>query len=287
VLAHGTTTLECKTGYGLDTATELEMLDAILELAHGPVDLVPTFLGAHAIPEEYRGRAEAYTDLVVEEMLPAVKARFGVRVDQGQRPIFVDVFCDEGAFTLAQARRILTRAWDLGFGLKIHADEFANLGATELAAELGATSADHCMVTTREQMRKMSAANVTAVLLPGTTFGLGKADFADGRAFVEENVAVALGSDLNPGTCWCESMPFILALATRYERLTPAEAIVAATINAAAACGVESQVGSLEVGKQADLLITATGDYVDLAYRFGSNPIRTVVKRGQVVSFAE
>lgn len=285
VLAHGTTTLEIKSGYGLNTATELAMFEAILELAEGPVDLVPTFLGAHAVPAEYRGKADAYSDLVADEMLPILKDRFGTRAQtrHGEVRICVDVFCDEGAFTLAQARRILTRARELGFALKIHADEFANLGGTELAAELGALSADHCMVTTRAQMREMNAAGVVAVLLPGTTFGLGKLDFADGRAFVEENVPVALGSDLNPGTCWCESMPLILAMATRYAKLTPAEALVAATINAAAACGLADRVGSLEPGKAADLLIVETGDYRDLCYRFGRNPIRTVIKAGELV----
>ncbi len=152
-----------------------------------------------------------------------------------------------------------------------------------MAAELGAASADHLMVTRREEMREMARAGVSAVLLPGTTFGLGQTRFADGRAFVEEQVPVALGSDLNPGTCWCESMPFILALACRYERLTPAEAIVAATINSAASLKLADRVGSLEPGKQADVLIADVPDYRHLAYRFGANPAQTVVKRGRVV----
>jgi imidazolonepropionase len=192
------------------------------------------------------------------------------------------VFCDDGAFTLEHARRILTRAKELGFGLRVHADEFANLGGATLAAELGAASADHLVVTRRDEMRALARANVVAVLLPGTTFGLGQTNFADGRAFVEENVPVALGSDLNPGTCWCESMPFILALACRYEKLTPAEAIVAATINAAYSLGIAERVGSLEPGKLADVLIADVPDYAHLAYRFGANSIQTVIKRGQV-----
>ena len=177
----------------------------------------------------------------------------------------------------------MTRAKELGFGLRVHADEFANLGAASLAAELGAASADHLMVTRREEMRAMANANVIAVLLPGTTFGLGKTNFADGRAFVEENVPVALGSDINPGTCWCESMPFILTLACRYEKLTPAEAIAAATINAAVSLGIADQVGSLAPGKFADLLIANVPDYRHLAYRFGANPIEQVIKRGRRV----
>lgn len=295
MLAHGTTTAEAKTGYGLDVENELKMLRAInaLDASH-PLDLVPTFLGAHVIPEEYTGRADAYVDLVIQEMLPAVR-NWQSTVNNSQDvkshsplptthyPLSCDVFCDDGAFTLDQTRRILTRAKELGFRLRVHADEFANLGAAGLAAELGAASADHLMVTRREEMREMARANVTAVLLPGTTFGLGQSRFADGRAFVEENVPVALGSDINPGTCWCESMPFIIALACRYEGLTPAEAIVAATVNSAASLGIADRVGSLEPGKQADVLIAGVPDYRHLAYRFGANPIETVIKRGRVV----
>jgi len=290
MLAHGTTTAEVKTGYGLDTANELKMLDAVAALdAEHAIDLVPTFLGAHVVPEEFKGREEAYVDLVVGEMLPAVDERR--KTEDGKNPasvlrppsFFCDVFCDDGAFTLDQTRRILTRAKELGFGLRVHADEFANLGAASLAAELGAASADHLVVTRRDEMCAMAQANVVAVLLPGTTFGLGQSKFADGRAFIEEGVPVALGSDINPGTCWCESMPFILALACRYEKLTPAEAIVAATINAAASLGIADQVGSLAPGKLADILIADVPDYRHLAYRFGANPVGGVLKRGVVV----
>ncbi len=290
MLAHGTTTAEVKTGYGLDTVNELKMLDAIAALdAEHTMDLVPTFLGAHVVPEEFKGREDEYVELVVDEMLPEVaklkaksqksSSQFAIRNSQ----FFCDVFCDDGAFSLEQTRRILTRAKALGFGLRVHADEFANLGAASLAAELGAASADHLMVTRRDEMRAMAKANVVAVLLPGTTFGLGKTDFADGRAFIEENVPVVLGSDINPGTCWCESMPFIIALACRYEKLTPAEAIVAATINAAHSLGIADRVGSREPGKLADIIIADVPDYRHLAYRFGANPIETVIKRGRVV----
>ena len=294
MLAHGTTTAEAKSGYGLDVENEIKMLMAIAALdAEHSIDLIPTFLGAHVVPEEFKGREEEYVTLVVEEMLPSIQnskfqilnsnrvpgiSNFEFRISN----LFCDVFCDEGAFTLAQTRQILTRAKQLGFGLRVHADEFANLGAAALAAELGAASADHLMVTRRDEMRAMANANVVAVLLPGTTFGLGKTDFADGRALVEENVPVALGSDINPGTCWCESMPFIIALACRYEKLTPAEAIVAATINAAASLGIADRVGSLAPGKLADVLIADVPDYRHLAYRFGANMIETVIKRGRV-----
>ncbi len=288
MLAHGTTTAEAKTGYGLDTVAELKLLDAIAALdATHAIDLVPTFLGAHVVPEEFRGRADEYVNRVVGEMLPAIDARRRTKDERSsfvlRSPLFCDVFCDEGAFTLEQTRRILTRARELGFGLRVHADEFANLGAASLAAELGAASADHLMVTRRDEMRAMARANVVAVLLPGTTFGLGKTNFADGRAFVEENVPVALASDLNPGTAWCESMPFIIALACRYEKLTPAEAIVAATLNAAYSLGLAERVGSLVPGKLADVVIADVPDYRHLAYRFGANPIETVIKRGKIV----
>jgi imidazolonepropionase len=290
MLAFGTTTAEVKTGYGLDTASEIKMLAAIETLDREHVlDLVPTLLGAHVVPEEYKGREDAYVELVIQEMLPAFAQRMrqagrlkSAQTSAHRPPLYCDVFCDDGAFTLDQTRKILTRAKELGFGLRVHADEFANLGAAALAAELSAASADHLMVTRREEMRAMAAANVVAVLLPGTTFGLGKTEFADGRAFVEENVPVALGSDLNPGTCWCESMLFILALACRYEKLTPAEALAAATVNAAYALGIADRVGSLEPGYLADVLIADVPDYAQLAYRFGANPIQTVIKRGQV-----
>lgn len=288
MLAHGTTTVEVKTGYGLDIENEMKMLMAIAALdAEHPMDLVPTFLGAHVVPEEFKGRENAYVASVIDEMLPRVRDwRLEIVKSNFQSltsNLYSDVFCDDGAFTLEQTRKILTRAKELGFGLRVHADEFANLGAVMLAAELGAVSADHLMVTRRDEMRAMASANVVAVLLPGTTFGLGKTDFADGRAFVEENVPVALGSDINPGTCWCESMSFIIALACRYGKLTPAEAIVAATINAAYSLGVADRVGSLTSGKLADVLIADLPDYRHLAYRFGANPIETVIKRGKVV----
>jgi len=276
MLAHGTTTTEVKTGYGLNTEDELKMLAAIRRLdEEHPLGLVPTFLGAHAVPEEYKGRADEYVDLIIREMLPAICNL--------QSAIFCDVFCEAGAFTLAQSRRILEAARRLGLGLKIHADEFTALGGAALAAELGATSADHLAMTPEEDLRKLATAGVVAVLLPGTTFGLGQTHYADAQRMIELGVPVALGSDLNPGTCWCESMPFIIALACRYLRLTPAEAIVAATRNAAYASGVGERVGSLEVGKQADIIVLALPDYRHLAYRFGSNPVQTVVKAGRVV----
>lgn len=287
MILHGTTTAEVKTGYGLTTADEIRMLAAIsvLDAAHA-IDLVPTFLGAHAIPEEYADRAEDYVDLVVSEMLPQVLALAGEEADADveiRPPVFCDVFCDEGAFDLAQTRRILEAAKAAGLGLKVHADEFANLGAASLAAELGATSADHLVHTSAQDMAAMAKAGVIGVLLPGTSFGLGQHNFATARALIAAGVPIALGTDLNPGTCWCESMPFIMALACRYMGMSPAEALVASTINAAYAIGLGDEVGCLEPGKLADVVVHEVPDYRYLAYRFGTNPVCAVIKRGKVV----
>jgi imidazolonepropionase len=279
MLAHGVTTAESKTGYGLTAADELKLFAAMDLLgARQPVELIPTFLGAHATPAEYAGRTDAYTDLVSEAMLPAVAARFA-----GRRLPFCDVFCEEGAFDLAQSRRILTRAAGLGFPLKLHVDEFKALGGTRLAVELGAVSADHLVCTPAEEIARLAASQTIAVSLPGTPFGLGLRDYSPARALIDAGGALALASDLNPGTCYCESMPFSIALACRAMRLLPAEAIVAATLNAACAIGCGERLGSLEAGKQADILILDAPNYQQLAYRFGTNPVALVIKRGEIV----
>lgn len=289
LLTHGTTTAEVKTGYGLDLATELKMLDAIrlLDEEH-PMDLIPTFMGAHAVPAEYQGRTDAFVDLVVTEMLPAIAdLRYTVETPDGVYTVaaadFCDVFCEAGVFDLAQTRRILEAARELGLGLKLHADEFEPIGGATLAVELGAVSADHLVRTTDEQLAALAASDVIAVSLPGTPFGLGHHDYTRARRLIELGGALALASDLNPGTCWCESMQFIVALACRMLKLTPAEAINAATINAAHALNLGRYVGSLEVGKQADVLVLDVPDYRHLGYRFGTNLVETVVKRGQMV----
>jgi imidazolonepropionase len=280
MLAHGTTTAEVKTGYGLDTENELKMLEVIRRLdAEHPVDLVPTFLGAHAVPPEYQGRADEYVDLVVEEMLLATKLQIANRKSQ----IFCDVFCDEGAFTLEQSRRVLEAAQALGFGLKIHADEFRPLGGTRLAVELGAISADHLVCTPDDEIELLAGSDTIAVALPGTPFGLGHHEYTPARRIIDSGGALALATDLNPGTCWCESMPLITALACRFMKMTPAEAIVAATINAAHAVGLGHRVGSLEVGKKADILIVDIPDYRHLPYRFGVNLVDRVIKGGESV----
>jgi len=192
------------------------------------------------------------------------------------------VFCDQGAFDIVHTRRILVAAKRKGLALKVHADEFAHLGAVALAAALGAVSADHLLHTSHNELKAMAEEGIAGVLLPGTPFGLGHREYADARTMIEVGVPVALGTDLNPGTCYCESMPFIMALACRFMRMTPAEAVVASTVNAAYAIGRGADLGRLQPGFIADLLILDAEDYRDLAYRFGSNLVQTVIKRGEV-----
>jgi len=280
MLRYGTTSAEAKTGYGLETAAELRQLEAITALgAAQPVELTPTFLPAHAVPEEYRGDTEGYVRLLVDETLPAGAAWMRAR----GLTLFCDVFCEAGVFDLDQTRRILEAAAALGYRLKIHADEFAGLGGTRLAVELGATSADHLVSTPETDIAALGRGDTIAVGLPGTPFGLAHHDYTPAKAILEAGGALALATDCNPGTCWCESMQMVVALACRYMGLTQAQALVAATLNAAFAIGRGDQVGSLAPGYQADLIILDVADYRQLGYRFGTNLVRTVVKRGQVV----
>lgn len=282
MFTHGTTTAEAKTGYGLRTATELRLLQALLALnAEGPLELAFTFLGAHAIAPEYKGDPEGYTALLCGTMLPMLKEWWPQHAPDYTLP-FVDVFCETGAFDLAQSRRILETARHLGFPLKIHADEFDNLGGASLAAELGAVSADHLVATSAEDISALARSETVAVALPCTPFGLAEAHYTPARQILQAGGLLAIASDLNPGTAWCENMQFAMALACRYMKLTPAQAIAAATINAAAAIGRADRVGSLEQGKQADLLILSVPDYRHLGYRFGANLVQTVVKKGRV-----
>jgi imidazolonepropionase len=291
MFAHGTTTAEVKTGYGLETATELRQLEAIYQLdaestaAAALPALAATFLGAHAIPPEYT--PDAYTDLLCQKMLPAVKSWWQNRTATADlSPAaatlpFTDVFCETGAFSLAQSRRILETAHALGFPLKIHADEFDNLGGAALAAEFGAVSADHLVKTSPDDIAALAASETVAVALPCTPFGLAETAYTPAQAILQAGGLLALATDLNPGTAWCENMQFAIALACRYMKLTPAQAIAAATINAAAAIGRAGQVGSLEAGKQADMLILDVDDYRHLGYRFGGNLVKNVIRGGQ------
>jgi imidazolonepropionase len=287
MVAYGTTTVEAKSGYGLNVDDELKMLEAIRQLdATHPVDLVPTFLGAHAVPVEFKGRADEYVKVVISEMLPLAERELRENasgVSAPSVPFFCDVFCEEGVFSVGQSRRILERARELGFGLKVHVDEFKPLGGTRLAVELGAVSADHLVCTPVDEIEALAGSNTIAVSLPGTPFGLGHHEYTPARQIIEAGGALALATDLNPGTCYCESMQFIIALACRYMRLTPAEAIAAATLNAAYALGLGDRVGSLETGKKADILVLDIPNYRHLGYHFGVNLVERVIKSGQVL----
>ncbi len=291
MLAFGTTTAEIKTGYGLALEDERKMLDAIAVLdEQQPIDLAPTFLGAHAVPPEYRGRTDAYVDLIVEEMLPELAyLLYTVTPEDGpvyqRRAVaFCDVFCERGVFDVAQTRRILEAAQAHGLDLKLHVDEFEPMGGTTLAVELGAVSVDHLVRTGDDELKRLAASPTVGVVLPGTPFGLGSTHFAPARRLIDCGGAVALATDLNPGTTWCESMPMMMALATRFMHLSPAEALTAATLNAAHALRLGRRVGALAPGYQADFLILDAADYRDLAYRYGTNPVTAVYKRGKRVA---
>ena len=286
MFANGTTTAEAKTGYGLETGTELRMLQAILALdGGGPLELSPTFLGAHAIAPEYNGDSQGYTDLLCSEMMPFLHQWWVGQPSTTHQPLpFVDVFCEAGAFTLAQSRQILTTAIGLGFPLKLHADEFDNLGGTSLAVELGAVSADHLVKTSAVDIRALAGSDTVAVSLPGTPFGLAETEYTPARKIIDAGGILALATDCNPGTAWNESMQFVIALACRMMKLTPAQAIAATTINAAHAIRRADRIGSIEPGKQADLLILSVPDYRHLGYRFGTNLVQRIIKRGRVYS---
>lgn len=285
MLRLGTTTAEVKTGYGLDLESELRMLQAIalLDQDH-PVDLVPTFLGAHAVPPEYKDRPADYVDLVVRQMAPAAADWYAASHFVHDRvPFFCDVFCEAGVFDYEQSRRVLEAGTVLGMRPKIHADEFKNLGGVTLAVKLGAASADHLDATPQAEIELLARSFTVGVILPAVNFNLGSLHYAPARAMIDAGAALALATDINPGSAPCPSMPLVMAIACRYQRLLPAEAMIAATINAAHAVGLGNRVGSLEPGKQADLLLLETGDYRHLPYQFGGNLVARVIKKGKTV----
>ena len=284
MFATGTTTAEAKTGYGLQTATELRLLKALLALDdESPLDLAITFLGAHAIAPEFKDDPQGYTDLVCETMLPIVCQWWETHAPRLPLP-FVDVFCEDKAFNLEQSRQILTKACSLGFPVKIHADEFDNLGGASLAVELGAASADHLVKTSDVDIAALGKSDTVAVSLPCTPFGLAESEYTPAQKILDAGGILALATDCNPGTAWNESMQFAIALACRYMKLTPAQAIAASTINSAHAIRRADRIGSLEEGKQADLLVLSVPDYRHLGYRFGTNLVKQVIKRGRVYS---
>jgi imidazolonepropionase len=284
MFANGTTTAEAKTGYGLQTATELRLLKALISLDdESPLDLAITFLGAHAIPPEYKGNPQGYTDEVVNTMLPMLKEWWETHAPRLPLP-FVDVFCETKAFDLEQSRQVLTKARELGFPLKVHADEFDNLGGAALAVELGAASADHLVKTSDADIATLGKSDTVAVSLPCTPFGLAECEYTPARKLIEADAILALATDCNPGTTWNESMQFVIALACRAMKLTPAQAIAASTINSAHAIRRDDTIGSIEVGKQADMLILSVPDYRQVGYRYGTNLVKQVIKRGRVYS---
>jgi imidazolonepropionase len=274
--AHGTTTVEAKSGYGLDSASELKILELQRELrGTQPLDIVSTFLGAHVVPPEFRRHSDAYVDLLVRQMIPAV-AFEGLAQ-------FCDVYCDRGAFSVAQARRILTAGRACGLEPRLHAEQLARTGGARLAVELEAASADHLEKINRSDIRALAASDVVATLLPGCCFHFGFAHYAPARALIDAGAVVALATDFNPGTSPTLSMPMILSLACTQMRMTPAEAVAAATINAAYSLRRADRFGSIEVGKYADLAVFDLADYREIPYYFGVNHCWLTFKRGEVI----
>ncbi|MBW7904337.1 MAG: imidazolonepropionase [Phycisphaerae bacterium] len=276
MLASGVTTCECKSGYGLTPQDELKQLRAIRDLGGGqPIELIPTFLGAHALPAEFEGRADAFIDCISDETL--LKTIAGDRLAR-----FCDVFCDRGAFDVAQARRVLERGLRHGLRPKLHADELAQIGATRLAAELGAVSADHLEHVDDGGMAALAAAGTVAVVLPGTSFFLG-IPHADARRMIAAGLAVALATDCNPGSSMIESLPLIMNIACCQLRLLPGEALAACTANAAAAIGEAHRLGAIAPGFDADLVVLDVLGIAEWMYTPGRSRVRTVIKRGRVV----
>jgi imidazolonepropionase len=277
--AYGTTTIEAKSGYGLDVASELKILGLHRELSvEQPLDIVSTFLGAHAVPAEYRGKAggaEKYIALLLEKLIPEVAKE--------KLAEFCDVFCDRGAFTREQAKRILEQGKKYRMLPRLHAEQLTRTGATQLAVQLGAASCDHLEHVNRADMRALAKSKTVATLLPGCDFHLGLERYAPARQLIEAGAVVALATDYNPGTSPTVSMPMILSLACTQLRMTPAETITAATINGAYALRREKRIGSLEVGKQADLAVFDVADYREIPYYFGMNTCWATMKQGKVI----
>lgn len=276
MICQGTTTAEAKSGYGLTVEDEIKTLKAIKEInKHHPLDLVPTFLGPHAVPQEYQNDQEGFVRLVIEEMIP--------RVAELNLAEFCDVFCEQGVFSVEQSKRMLLTGKEHGMQIKIHADEIASIGGSELAAELEAVSADHLLVIPDRSIELMAKSGVIAVILPATTFYLKENHYAPARKMIEAGVAVALASDFNPGSCPCNDLHLVMTIGCLYLRMTPAEVINAVTINAAHSVNRAHSIGSLEIGKNADIVIFDAPSYQYLPYRFGSNLVDSVIKNGKVI----
>ena len=275
MLSFGVTTVECKSGYGLDRETEIKQLEVMARLNQiHYLDVVPTFLGAHAVPQEYNGKPDAFIDFMATEVLPLV-------ADQDLAE-FCDIFCEKSVFSVEQSRRLLTRAKELNLKLKLHADEIVQLGGAELAAELGAVSADHLLQASDRGIKDMAAAGVVATLLPATAFSL-KESYANGRKMMDSNCAVALATDFNPGSCFTESIPLLFALATLHMNFSTEEAISALTINGAAALSRADQIGSIDDGKKGDLIVLELRSYTNIPYHLGVSTVEKVIKQGNLV----
>lgn len=275
ILSFGVTTVEGKSGYGLDYDTEIKQLEVMTELDKShPLDIVKTYLGAHAVPKAYKGKEDAFIDEIIENVLPVVVER--------NLAEFCDIFCEKNVFSVEQSRRLLTKAKEMGMKLKLHADEIVQLGGAELAAELGAVSADHLLQASDKGIEDMAKAGVVATLLPCTAFSL-KEEYARGRYMIDHNCAVALATDMNPGSCFTESIPLVFALATLYMKMSIEEAITALTINGAAAVGRADQIGSIDVGKKGDVVILEFPSYKFIPYHIGVSTVEKVVKDGVLV----
>jgi imidazolonepropionase len=273
MLDHGTTTVEIKSGYGLDLENELKLLKVIKVLNEGhSIDIVPTFLGAHVVPEEYKTNPDQYVSLVID-MLSEVK----------EYAKYCDVFCDSGAFTVEQSKRILTEAKERGLGLKMHINEFKNIGGARLGADLGVVSADHLDLITDEEIDELVKTNVIGVLLPGVNFYLMNNNYAPHKSMLKKRLPIALATDFNPGTCPTENMQIIITIACLEMKMSPEQVLNASTINGAHAIGVANEVGSLEVGKIADISIFDIPNYNCIPYHFGVNNVEKVIKRGRLV----
>ncbi len=322
ILALGVTTCEVKTGYGLDAETELKMLAAIfaLDKIHA-VDLIPTFLPAHAVPPEYKGRENDYVELICNEMLPSARLLFSmdkfdfdkiesqiaeqIKLQEARgesagigaygipeseqlsvrqnNPFFIDVFCEKNAFDLEQSKRVLEAGKRFGMKIKAHVDEFTNLGLARWAIENGAVSIDHLDKTSDEEIKLLAGSETIGVVTPTVNFNFGSCEFADARRMIDTGCAIAVSTDYNPGSAPCPSQALAMAISCRYQKLLPSEAFNAATINAAFAVGLGEKTGSLEIGKQADVLILDTKDYRETAYEFGGNSVEKVIKNGKIV----
>ncbi|MFL3026627.1 MAG: imidazolonepropionase [Candidatus Neomarinimicrobiota bacterium] len=272
----GTTTIEAKSGYGLDTESELKSLKVIEKINNNhPIDIVPTFMGAHAFPKDFLENKEAFIKLICEEMIPAVH-------EQGIAK-FIDVFCEEGYFSIDQSRKIIETGKSFGLKPRIHADEFNNFGASTLAGEIGSFSADHLMKIDNRGIKSLKENNVIATLLPGTTFFLNKSSYAPARKLIDSGVIVALATDFNPGSCHIQSMPFIITLAVMNMSMSIEEAFLGATINGAKALGLDSEIGTIEIGKKADIILWGISNLFEIPYYVTDHPIRAVIKNGEIV----